>query len=231
MNSVKWPGSTEHVFPSQHPSPRLIGCLLICCLSPLTGCATIRVTDPPRTADEQFLVTTAASKAVAKLSMTALRDRKVWVDSAYFNAPEQPFVVGELRSRLLLGGVRLVPERKDAQIILEVRSGGVGINRKEFLLGLSSLPLLGLSGLGGSNNSSVAGSAASSLPLTTPELAIFKHTEQRGFATIAFVAYWIDTGEVVTSSGPFVGQTNRNDTWFFGFGPETNGNIPPTGEK
>jgi hypothetical protein len=185
-----------------------------------TGCATIRVTDPPRSADEQFLLSTAATRAVAQLSTDALRDRKVWVESNFFNAPEQAFVTGELRARLLLGGVRLVSDRKDAQIILEVRSGGVGVNRTEFLIGLPSIPLPAVS--------SATNAVSSAVPYLTPELAIVKNTKQQGFAGIAYVAYWADTGEVVTSSGPYIGRTIRDDWWLLGAGPKTVGNIPPT---
>jgi len=186
----------------------------------LGGCATLRVTDPPRSADEQFLLSTAAQKAVAQLSTEALRDRRVFLDASYFNAPEQAFITGEVRARLLLGGVRLMENRKDAQIILEVRSGGVGINRIEFLLGLSAIPIPGI------NNGSNSVTAA--VPLETPELALLKSTKQQGFAGIAYVAYWADTGEVVTSSGPFVGRTYRTDWWFFGIGPKTIGDVPTT---
>lgn len=199
--------------------------LLICstfALLATSGCATIRVTDPPRTADEQFLMSTAAQRAVAQLSIEALRDRKVYVDSSYFNAPEQAFVTGELRARMLLGGVRLVEERKEAQIVMELRSPGVGINRTEFLLGLPSVPIPGITS--GSSTSTSA-----SVPLLTPELSILKNTKQQGFAGIAYVAYWSDTGEVVSSSGPFVGRTYRDDTWLFGIGPTTLGNVPTTG--
>jgi hypothetical protein len=186
-----------------------------------TGCATIRVTDPPRSADEQFLLSTAAVRAVAQLSTEGLRDRKVWVEAMYFNAPEQAFVVGEVRAKLLLGGVRLVQERKDAQIVLELRSGGVGINRTEFLLGLPSFPIPGVT----SGSTAVA---AAVTPYNTPELALLKNTKQSGFAGIAYVAYWADTGEIVTSSGPFIGRTIRDDWWILGTGPKTVGNIPPT---
>jgi hypothetical protein len=187
------------------------------------GCATIRVTDPPRSADEQFLLTTAATRAVAQLSVEALRDRKVWVDTAYFNAPEQAFVAGEVRAKLLLGGVRLVQERREAQVILELHSGGVGINRIEYLLGLPSLPVSGGNATG--NTTSTLGSAS---VLLTPELSILKQTQQRGFAGVGYVAYWADTGEIVTKSGPFIGRTVRDDWWIFGAGPRTTGNIPPT---
>ena len=184
------------------------------------GCATIRVTDPPRSADEQFLMSTAAQRAVAQLSLEALRDRKVYVDSSYFNAPEQAFVTGEVRAKLLLGGVRLVQDRKDAQIVLELRSGGVGVNRVEFLLGLPSIPVPGVNS---GNNALTA-----AFPFLTPELSILKNTKQQGFAGIAYVAYWADTGEVVTSSGPFIGRTLRDDWWILGVGPKTVGNIPTT---
>jgi hypothetical protein len=187
-----------------------------------TGCATIRVTDPPRSADEQFLLTTAATRAVAQLSVEAMRDRKVWVETAFFNAPEQAFVAGEVRTKLLIGGVRLVQERKEAQIILELHSGGVGINRTEYLLGLPSLPI------SGGNATGTSATIGSTTVILTPELSIIKQTQQRGFAGVAYVAYWADTGEIVTKSGPFIGRTAREDWWIFGAGPRTTGNIPPT---
>src|SRR5690349_23145752 len=55
------------------------------------GCATIRVTDPPRTADEEFLLTEAATRAVNQLSMDSLRGRLVWVVSEYTFSTTQPF--------------------------------------------------------------------------------------------------------------------------------------------
>jgi hypothetical protein len=182
-----------------------------------TGCATIRTTDPPRTATEQFLLSGAASRAIAQLSSESLRDRRVFMDTTYLGssqtANEYAFLIGELRAKLLLSGIRLVPKREDAQILLELRSGGLGIDRLEFLLGLPSLYLPQVS--------------ASSAPVATPELAIIKSTKQRGFASVAYVAYWADTGEVVAHSGPFIGKTIREDWWIFGTGPRTVGNIPP----
>lgn len=186
------------------------------------SCASIRVTDPGRTATEQFLISTAATRAIDQLSATALRDRKVYVDSTYLFAGvasnDQSFLVGELRAKLMTNGVRLVPNREDAQIILEVRSGGLSIDRTDYLLGLPALYLQNYSGI----------SSAGNQPISTPELAIVKDTKQHGFASVAFVAYWYGTGELVASSGPFVGRTAREDFWFMGVGPRTVGNIPPT---
>jgi hypothetical protein len=187
------------------------------------GCVTIRVTDPPRSATEQFLESQATKLSIAQLSTDALRDRKVYLDWQYLTgaketAAEHLYCIGELRSKLLTAGVRLVEQRSQAQIILEVRSGGIGIDRQEFLLGLSSLPFP--TGLG-------TGGAAGQVAVNTPELALLKTTKQRGYADVAFVAYWADSGEVVASSGPFVGRTLREDYWVLGTLTSTVGNIPP----
>jgi hypothetical protein len=184
------------------------------------GCATIRVTDPPRTATEQFLIRQAASEAIDKLSFDALRDRAVYVETTYLSAIDNPstdvsFLLGELRAHILTSGARLVSRRDDAQIVLEIRSPGLGIDRVEFLLGIPALYLSG------------ASNSTGSVPVAIPELAIVKSTKQRGFASVAFVAYWRDTGEMVYQSGPTVGRTIRDDFWFFGIGPHTTGNIPP----
>jgi hypothetical protein len=186
------------------------------------GCATIRVTDPTRTATEQFLLSEATRRAVDQLSSEALRDREVYVDTTYlissaYPTPENLFLVGELRNKLLLGGVRLVDKREKSKIVLEVRTGGIGIDRLEYLLGI---PAIFVSG-------AINSQTNTSTPVTTPDLAFVKNTKQLGFASAAFVAYWADTGELVAGSGPFVGRTLREDWWFFGFGPRTIGDIPP----
>jgi hypothetical protein len=209
--------------------------LLLAAFTVLGGCATIRVTDPARTATEQFLMSQAVSRALEQLNVDALRDRKVWLETGYFTgaeqvivngeirqrlftSPEQAFAAAELRERLLVAGARLVQEKKQAEIILEMRSGGIGIDRLENLIGLPALAL----------SSALTGTSTGNIPFSTPEIAIYKNTRQRGFASVSFVAYRADTGEYITSSGPYIGRTIRDDFWFFGAGPRTVGNIPTT---
>ncbi len=199
-----------------HQSPWKPLILLAAIGSPLVGCSSIRVTDPPRTATEQFMLSTAATEAVDGLSFENLRGRQVWLDDRYFAASESAFVLGQLRARLLLAGVRLVPDRDLCDVVVEVRSGGVGIDRYDSLAGV---PPVFISG-------PIEGAAGA--PLVTPELAITKNQRQRGFASVAYVAYWRETGDVVAASGPSVGRSTRDDWWFFGLGPRTTGDIPPS---
>jgi hypothetical protein len=178
------------------------------------GCASVRITDPARTATEQFLLSKAASKSVEQLSFEAIQGRKIYLDSANFSPAEKDFALSEFRAKLLLSGVSITPKKEDAEIIVEVRSGGVGIDRYESLFGIPSF---------------VAPSSAitNSLTIVTPEIAITKKIRQVGFASISYIAYWADTGEVAASSGPAIGKSSREDWWLFGFGPSTIGDIPP----
>jgi hypothetical protein len=200
-----------------------VGALLLTLTLLGGGCSTIRTTDPQHTATEQFLLSSAAQSAVDQVSADTLRDRSVYIDTTYLTtawqtAPELSYMIGQFRAKLLEGGARLANKREEAQIIVELRTGGVGIDRLEFLLGL---PSLGLSAL-------AQGAAGAGSALITPELAILKSTRQYSFASVAFVAYWADTGDLLTSSGPFVGKRFREDWWIFGTGPRTIGDVPPT---
>jgi hypothetical protein len=213
--------------PSRHPRLRSsipFKPLLLLCVALLTsgGCATIRVTDPPRTATEQYLLSEAARKAIAELSLEGIRDQLVWMETLYLTGLSQPslehsFLLGELRARLLREGIRMAPKREGATVIMEVRSGGVGIDRLEYLLGIPSFVAPS-----GSGALTVEG-----VPIITPELAILKNTKQRGFASVSIVAYRANTGELLAASGPFVGRTHRDDYWILGTGPRTVGDVPP----
>ncbi|MGE5297273.1 MAG: DUF6655 family protein [Solirubrobacterales bacterium] len=184
----------------------------------LCGCATQRVTDPQRTATEQFLISEAVREAVAPLSFDILHGRQVFVDDRFFTSSDKAFVLGELRAKLLLAGVQLTLDVRDAEIILEVRSPGVGIDRYDSLIGI---PAIG----------AVAGTASTTggvpASIVTPEVAIVKEIRQVSFAGVAYVAYWSNTGEVAASGGPSIGRAYRDDWWVLGFGPRTLGNIAP----
>ena len=185
----------------------------------LAGCASQRVTNPERTATEQFLISEAVTQAVGPLSFEALHGRMVYVDDRFFGASEKEFALGELRAKLLLSGAQVALDQRDAEIILEVRSAGIGIDRYDSIIGIPAI--------GGTTETSTATTGLSVGGFATPEVAIVKEIKQVSFASVAYVAYWADTGEVVASSGPSIGKAWRDDWWLFGFGPRTIGNVPP----
>jgi hypothetical protein len=158
--------------------------------------------------------------AIDGLDVSLLRGRHVFVDTAYLNSgslsAEQSFAIGELRARVLQAGARVVPAKDRADVVVEVRSEALGIDRWDNLLGIPAFAVPG------------AVSSTGAVPIITPELALLKTNKQHGYASFSFVAYWADTGELLTSSGPAMGETLREDFWFLGVGPRKSGNIPTT---
>lgn len=189
----------------------------------LAGCATERVTNPDKTATEQFLLSKAVSEAVDPLSFDVLHGRRVYIDDRFFGALEKPLALGEIRAKLLLSGVQVAPDAKEAEIIMEVRSAGIGIDRYDSIVGIPSI--------GAPSGSTSAVSSVPVIGFVTPELAIVKEIKQIGYASIAYVAYWSNTGEVVASSGPSLGRAWRDDWWVLNFGPRTLGTIAPVDHR
>src|SRR5258706_4743957 len=105
----------------------------------LPSCTLYRTTDPPITADQQFLISEATTRSVDQLSAVALRDRLVFVDSTYLTGPDHSFLIAEVRARLLVSGVRLTDNKPKSQVVLELRSGGIRIDRQYYMGGPPSI--------------------------------------------------------------------------------------------
>jgi len=195
-------------------SPVILVLLLAC-----SGCSTVRISDPIATATQQYMTSEAIAKAIAQLSFDTLRGRRVFVDSSYLSESEKGFATAEFRAAVLQAGAYIQAERDNAEMVVEVRSNGIGIDRYQSLVGLPAI-------YGPPVGSEAAGAGAITQTVVTPEIALTKHIKQVGFASLSYVAYWADTGEIVAESGPFVGKTLRKDWWYFGFGPRTVGNVP-----
>ncbi len=196
---------------------KLFQSALLSMLVLFSGCAMVRVTDPEKTATQQYLTSEAVAKAIEQLSFDILRGRTVYIDNSYLDEAEQRFATAEFRATVLQAGAYVIDNRGAAEIIVEMRSNGIGIDRYESLLGIPSL---------GGPAAAAPGAPPGAQSIVTPELAITKNLRQHGFASLSYVAFWADSGEIVTHSGPFVGQTYRQDWWFLGFGPRTIGNVP-----
>jgi hypothetical protein len=182
------------------------------------GCANVRVTDPPKTATEQFLLSRAAIQAVEALSFDSLFGRNIFVDSSHCASDNKEFLLGEFRARLMTSGVNVVNKLEECEIVVELRSGGLGIDRYENLVGIPAFVAPTSTGV-----AAVEGTST----LITPELAITKNIKQVAFASVAYVAYWREGSEVVSQSGPALGTSYRDDWWFLGIGPTSIGSIPP----
>jgi hypothetical protein len=180
------------------------------------GCTQMRTTDTSRTATEQFLVSVAVNKAIANLNTEPLSGYGVYIDDPRLKRLDQEYVSAEFRAAVVKAGANLVQHREDAELIIEFRSDGIGIDKKILLIGIPGIPIPGIdpttAALGGG--------------FTTPELPIFKTQIQNGYASVSYIAYWRKQGNLYISSGPYIGKSTRRDGWLFALGPMSRGDIP-----
>jgi hypothetical protein len=160
-----------------------------------SGCETSKLTEPPRSATEQLLLSTAADRALVSAGLTMFANRKVFLDTNYFDSYDSKYAVGTIRDALSRAGAILAPDAKSSDIIIEARSGALSIDGSETLVGIPTMgvpiPLVGA--------------------LQIPELALYKSQRQSSYAKFALLAYAHQSGKHIYSSGPLDGKAfNKN---------------------
>jgi len=158
------------------------------------GCTTIRQTDPARTATEQLLLSTAADRATGYVTLDQFANKKVFLDTAYFESYDSKYAIGAIRDALSRAGALLMADSKASEITIEARSGALSTDDRTYLLGLPAMgvpiPLAGT--------------------VTTPELALYKSSKQYSTAKFALLAYTTQSREHLFSSGSMVGKAYNN---------------------
>lgn len=127
----------------------------------LGGCTSRLVTNTPRSALEQLLLTGAVDKALAKFEARAVNGKKVFLDFSNLQAYDAGYIKTAARARFSQLGATLVEKAEDAEMIAEVACGASGTEFKSSMVGLPALPV---------PNS----------PIPLPESAVYKRTEQTG---------------------------------------------------
>lgn len=174
------------------------------------GCGTRRFTDTPRTASEQLLVAASVDRAVAQLDFFRLFGRKVFVDADLVDRVDKPFLVSSVRRAAWEAGAAVCDSADEADYVLELRSGAVGIDRDDYLLGIPAAQL------------PTPGGTA---PI--PEAPLFKTTNQTGATRLSFVVYERETRELLYTAGPAYGFSGEQTWWLFGAGPNLSGDVRP----
>ena len=172
----------------------------------LAGCTAVHVTEPAESATEQLLITQAIDDAVSKMDVSLAAGTRIFVDTSYFDGTERDrtvlfpkYAMAAVRERFLRAGALLTEDRKAADVIVELRTGGQSVDHNSLFIGIPavSLPLP---------------VPPNFYPVTTPELALFKRDRQTGVAKLAITAYRQDTGAFASSSGPSFGSSNHTET-------------------
>ena len=175
---------------------------LVCTL----GCATSRTTNTSRTATEQVLLSSAIDRSLSNVSFDQLRSRTVFLDDKYLDSVDKGYLIGTLRHKALASGALLAKSADDAEIVIEVRSGGIGTDTEESFIGIPSVGVPGMA-------------------ISVPDIKLASRSTQLGTAKIGLIANDPKTGAAVGLGGQSTALTKNDDLFVFGMGPYRSGEI------
>ena len=167
----------------------------------ISACGTQRESDPSRTATEELLISEAADRSADQLNLNIPQGSKVFVDSSNIDGTDSKYAIATMRAQLVKLGADLVADRKDADVVAEIRSGVLSTDEKTSLVGVPAMPIpIPLAG-----------------NITVPEIALFKKAERIGVAKFAGIAYQAKDGKLVGISDPKYGVSHEGEHVFLLF--------------
>lgn len=187
-------------------SPRAL--LAVVCGCSCCGCATMKESDTARTGLEQLLVSSAADQALNRVDLAPIARAKVYIEQKYLDCVDKNYIVVALHQRLLGLGCSLVEKAEEADVVLEVSSGGVGTDRKELFVGVPQIPLPPPS------------------PIAIPKMPLFTKNAAMGTAKLLIVAYDNKTKQQVINSGYTLARSDHRNWSVLGMSGITSGSVP-----
>jgi len=171
----------------------------------LVGCTSTTTSNTARTAKEQMLLSDAVDQSLSKVDFAPLHGQRVFVDEKYLESVDKPYIVGSVRHNVMRSGGYLMDKPEDADVIMELRSGGVGTDSSEAYLGTPEIALPGM--------------------LTVPEIRLAERRTQYGYAKIGMVLLDAKSRQVLGDGGLAMAQSDDNNWFMFGVGPIQNGSL------
>ncbi len=115
----------------------LTGSLLLLAI----GCSSRVLTNTPRSAIEQMLLSGAVDKALEKLQLPEIEGKKVFLDFANLKAYDAEYIKVATRARFAELGAVLMDKADAADLTAEVASGSVGTESKSAVVGMPAFPV------------------------------------------------------------------------------------------
>lgn len=172
------------------------------------GCTSMRTSDTARTGQEQLLISNAVDQALNKVPFGDLSGQAVFLDQKYMeNAVDKGYVIASMRERLMTSGATLVDSAEDADVVMEVRSGGIGTDNSRSFVGVPKVALPG------------------PIPFEMPEIRFWSKDSQTGIAKIGVVAYDANSKQMLGRGGKVIAKSEDVGTTFLGVGPWYKGSI------
>jgi len=179
------------------------------------GCGTVRETLPSRSAKEQLVISTAADRAVKDMPESPFNGTKVFLDTSNLEGTDKAYAQQVVRDYMLANDAALVDSKEQADVVLEMASGALSMDRRNYLLGVPELPI----------PIPMAGET-----LKFPEVALLKALFYRGKVKLRMSA--VDNASKTEAFEVPVCRGKSLDSywWILFFGPFRYGDIPMENE-
>jgi hypothetical protein len=180
-------------------------CVLMLLLLFAGGCATSKSSNTARTATEQLLISNAIDQSLNKIDFRPFQGHAVYLNDKYVECTDKPYLISSVRHRLLVAGATLVDDAAQSEVLLELRSGGIGTDTAESFLGVPEVTLPGM--------------------LTLPEIRLLTRSVQKGTAKLGLVAIDARSKQVLGTGGIALSQSDTQNWFVMGVGPFRTGSI------
>ncbi len=179
-------------------------CAFCCCFA--LGCTSTKTSNTARTATEQMLISNAVDQSLAKVDFSSLAGKKVLVEEKYLDSViDKGYIISSVRHHVLHVGGQLAAKPEEADIILEMRSGGVGTDNSDSFLGMPGVTLPGM--------------------VSLPDVKLITRTRQSAFAKLGIVAIDAKTHQELNGGGVSLAMSDDNNWYVMGVGPYRQGSM------
>lgn len=182
-----------------------IRCFCASCLMLVLGCTSTKTSNTARTGTEQLLISNAVDQALAKVDFRPMAGKKVLVEEKYLDSVDKGYVVSSVRHHVLHAGGQLATKPEEADIILEMRSGGIGTDNSDAYVGMPGITLPGM--------------------VSLPDVKLITRTRQSAFAKLGLVAIDAKTHQELGAGGMSLAMSDDNNWYVMGVGPYRQGTM------
>jgi hypothetical protein len=171
----------------------------------MTGCASMKESDTARTGLEQLLISSAVDQSLDKVNLAPVSGAKVLIKSDFLDAVDKNYILMSLRSRLLAQQCTIVDKAEDADVVIDVASGGVGTDRTDLTVGSPEIPLGPMGAI--------------------PKLSLYERKRAMGTAKLVVIATDTKSKQPVINSGFSLARSDHQHWTMLGTGPVISGSV------
>lgn len=171
----------------------------------ILGCSSMKESDTSRTGLEQLLISSAIDQSLAKVDFGPIAGSKVHLKTDLLDCVDKNYIILTTRSKLLAHHCELMDKPDEADIQLEIASGGVGTDRTDLTIGSPEIPL----GIMGS----------------IPKVNLYERKKAMGTAKLVLVGTDIKTKRPVINSGFTLARSDHQHWTMMGSGPVLSGSV------